>query len=110
MGGKRKRSGGCRDVFECARVLSNVNLSEGKGREGRERVQTDTYECGGVIPSDNVSSEEEGAGLRFMYVFFNVNLSGEREVEQKERGGGGGMNLYECFPGGSGAYIVRGRK
>lgn len=78
-------------------------MSKEKGREGRERFQTDTYECGGVIPSDNVSSEEGGVGLRFMYVFFNVNLSGER-------GGGGGMNLYECFPGGSGAYTVRGRK
>lgn len=35
MGGRRKSSGGCRDVFECARALSNVNLSKETGREGR---------------------------------------------------------------------------
>lgn len=61
MGGKRKSGGGCRDVFECARVLSNVNLSKEKEGEGRERFQTDTYECGGVIPNDNVSRERRKA-------------------------------------------------
>lgn len=74
------------DVGTCLNVLEYLAmLICPKKREGRERFQTDTYECGGVLPSDNVSSEEGGAGLRFMYVFFNVNLSGEREVEQKER-------------------------
>lgn len=45
---------------------------------------------------------EEDGGLGFMYVFFNVNLSGGRK---KERMGEARMNLYECFPGGGGAYI-----
>ncbi len=62
-------------------MLSNVNLSKEKGREGRERFQTDMYECEGVIPNDNVTRERGKVGLRFMYVFFNVNLSGEGEVE-----------------------------
>lgn len=39
-GGRRKSSRGCRDVFECARVLSNVNLTKGEQREegGGEEV------------------------------------------------------------------------
>lgn len=63
MGGRRKSSGGCRDVFECARALSNVNLSKETGREGRS---------------------EPSRGLRFMYVFFNVNLSGEQMRSSQE--------------------------
>lgn len=38
MGGQRKSGGGCRDVFECARVLSNVNLTKEKDGEGRGEV------------------------------------------------------------------------
>lgn len=38
MGGQRKSGGGCRDVFECAWVLSNVNLTKEKEREGRGEV------------------------------------------------------------------------
>lgn len=64
-------------------MLSNVNLTREEERRGRERFQTDMCECEGVIPDDNVTGERRGdGGLRFMYVFFNVNSSG---------GGGGGL-------------------
>lgn len=56
---ERKRVRGCRDVFEWARVLSNVNLSKEKERDGRERFQMDMYGCEGVIPNDNVTRERK---------------------------------------------------
>lgn len=58
-GRKSGRGGGCRDVLECARVLSNVNLTKEEEQDGGGRFQTDMCECEGVIPDDNVTRESK---------------------------------------------------